>query len=169
MKVAENGPYSELLTVDTCSPDDPKYAGCKEEIPSAHNGEVNLQKIRELITKIDEESYPPELSSVVAYLRRVLSFFLWRETQKLEFTKTSQIAALSVAFDEVDPASTCTNALERIQKASPVEAWHLTRHEWSNCVWDTEQKEIGAYPRADWQSFLASYGIRERILSTEQD
>lgn len=171
MKFYETGPYTEPISIGMCFPDR-GYAPCKKNSDSIniHNAELNLDRIQRLISNLEHETYPPELAGIVAYLIRVRRFWLWSETQQLEFIKTGQIAALSGSYDKVDPEVDCTAALQQIQKAkSQAESSHLARFEWSNCVWDAEQKQIGFYPKDQWKAFLASYGIREKILSTEQD
>ena len=115
MKFYETGQYAEPITIEMCF-SDPGYADCSEAKPqdiNLHNAALNLQKIRTLVNKLDQETYPPELARVVVYLRRFQLFLLWSETQKLEFIKTGQIAALTSTFHNLDPETACDDVLDR--------------------------------------------------------
>ena len=171
MKFHDSGPYTEPISIGMCFPDR-GYTPCEQNSDSIniHNAALNLDRIQRVISNLERETYPPELAGIVAHLIRVRRFWLWSETQQLEFIKSGQIAALSGSYDRVDPEVDCAASLQQIREAkSQAESSHLAQFEWSNCVWDAEQKKIGLYPKEQWKAFLASYGIREKILTTERD
>ncbi len=92
------------------------------------------------------------------------------ETQKLEYVERRSVDPLTATFDTVDSRASCSDILGRIeQNKERTERDHEMLSEWSNCVWLTELKEIGPYPKADWQPFLNAYGVRDNILSTERE
>jgi hypothetical protein len=167
--LSEYGPYSEAdYSVQPCAWAPPREsARTQEEIQLAH---VTLGKLRNRISDLDEAHYPAELADVVSYLKKQRSFWLWLDSQELAFVETGDLGALQLPFDEIDPQNSCSAILERIRNAKDQkEAWHLACHDWHNCVLKAGYKRFGPYPKKAWQAFLAAYGIREQILSTEED
>jgi len=80
MELSEYGPFSELITVIIC-PDHPPDVVCGRE-PNTLNlrmASLDLEKNRELISKLSKDNCPSELSSVVAYFKKSRSFWLgWK-------------------------------------------------------------------------------------------
>jgi len=167
--LSEYGPYSAAdYSIQPCAWVPPREsARTQKEIQHAH---VAQSKLRNRISVLDEAHYPAELAEVVSYLKRQRSFWLWLDSQVLAFVETGDLGALQMACDEIDPQNSCSAILERIRNAKDQkEAWHLACHDWHNCVLTAGYKRFGPYPTNAWRSFLAAYGIREHIKSTEGD
>ncbi len=167
----DNG-YLVPEVLEQCPLDDPRYVGCGKEQESVnfHNAQLNLDKIRQRIRDLDSDHYPADLKDVVLYIRRIQSFWLWRETQRLAFVKSADLAALESEFEEINPKLTCREVLDRIRNAkSPAETFQLVRVDWSNCMWHAEQRQVGEYPQSTWEKFLADHGIREHYIEEEVD
>jgi len=169
IQLSEEGPYAQAdFGPGLCFIVPPAESTRKQkEIDCAQTRQV---KIRQRISELDEDYYPGELADVVSYLKRQLSFLLWLDSQELAFAKTGDMGALQSPFDEIDPKSTCSTILEGIRNAKDKKiAWHLAFFDWHSCVSRASGKRTGPYPKNAWQSFLASYSIREHIKSTEED
>ena|SRR5215813_1735100 len=114
MELSECGPFSELITVIIC-PDHPPDVVCGRE-PNTLNlrmASLDLEKNRELISKLNKDNCPSELSSVVAYFKKSRSFWLWLETQKLQYLETGDTAALREPFDDINTATVCADVIAR--------------------------------------------------------
>ena len=166
---AENGNYVPERLED-CSADDPRYVNCgqRDQPVYIHNAQLNLEKIRARIDKLQPDRFPPELSGVVSYLRQVQLFFLCRETHRLAFLTTGSASELEVTCEDVDPKTSCAPALQKIRSATnQVEAARLAKFEWGNCMWFAFAKQFGEYPKGAWDSFRSAFGIGEREINTE--
>ena len=169
IKLSEEGPYDQAdIGIGVFFAEPP--SGSTKKQKEIHDAQVKLNKLRKRISDLGEGHYPVELSEVVSYLRRVQSFWVWLDNQKLAFLETGDVSVLQSPFDQIDPKSSCGAVLERIRNAKDQkEAWHLACFDWHNCVLKAGEKQIGPYPENAWHSFLAAYGIREHIGSTETD
>jgi hypothetical protein len=78
MELSPQGFYSE--------PQPPGYLceweGTSDFIPRYR---TSIDETTQLIKELDPSNYPRELSEVVTYLRRLQSFWLWKNEQELEF------------------------------------------------------------------------------------
>jgi hypothetical protein len=167
--LSEYGPNSEAdVGIELCAWVPPsESARIQKKIHHAH---ATLGELRKRIRDLDEAHYLAGLAEVVSYLKRQRSFWLWLDSQELAFVETGDLGVLQTAFDEIDPQNSCSATLERIRNAKDQkESWHLACHDWRNCVLKAGYKRFGPYPTNAWQSFLAAYGIREHITSTEED
>jgi len=167
----ENGYYvPEWL--ELCFADDPRYVNCgqRNQPVNIHNAQLNLEKIRARIDKLQPERFPPELSEVVSYLRRVQSFHLCTETHRLAFLTTGSASELEVTCEDADPKISCAPVLQKIRSATnQVEAATLARFEWGTCMLFAFRKQFGEYPTGAWDSFRSAFGIGEREINTEED
>lgn len=149
IQLAENGGYSGPIIQF--------YSKCQQV--KAKKLEHDIEKTRRLVSELDPTKYPVELSDVVVYLRRLQSSWLWQAEQQLVFLKTGQLPATD--YDEVNLKS-CS-----IHPASNwSEACHRVFFDWHNCVNDAMLGQLGPYPKQQWESFLAAYGIQVRFEST---
>jgi len=165
----ENG-YQVPLWLEQCFKEDPRYAPCGPDEASLNinNAQLNLDKIRTVIANLESKRFPVELSPVVSYLRRIQTFALWRETQRLKFVQTGNLMYLESPFENIDPKTACKAVLDQLRNVADKEqASGLARHDWENCVWHERMKQIGQYPQKAWETFLAAHGIRERISQEE--
>jgi len=164
----ENG-YQVPFWLEECFKDDPRYVPCGPDASlNINNAQLNLEKIRTVIANLDPKNFPVELSPVVSYLRRIQNFGLWRETQRLKFFQTGNLMYLETPFENLDPKTACKAVLDQLRNAADKEqASGLARHDWENCVWREEMKQIGQYPQQAWETFLTAHGIRERISQEE--
>jgi hypothetical protein len=170
MQLSEGGRYTEAdFGAGLCFSGPP--TGTNKKQKAIDDARAAQSKLRERISDMDESHFPPELGDVVSYLRRQQSFWLWLDTQKLAFLETGDVGTLQSRFEDiVEPQKSCGEVVRRIRDAkSHKEAWHLACFDWHNCVLDAGDAKIGPYPKQAWQSFLAAYGIREQIGSTEED
>jgi len=112
----ENG-YQVPFWLEQCYRDDPRYVPCGGEPPSinVNNARLNLEKIRTVLANLDPNAFPPDLSPVVLYLREIQIFALWKETQRLEFAQTGDVARLEAPFQTIDPKVACKASLDRIR------------------------------------------------------
>lgn len=165
--VGQDNGYLTPENIELCDSNDPRYEGCgkEQEHVNFHNAQLNIDRIRKRIGNLDPNRYPPDMSSVVLYVRRIQSFGLWRDTQLLAFEKSGDLSVLESQFDGINPKVSCSKVLDRIRNAEGhAEASHLGRFDWFNCVWHAESKQIGEYPKSAWEKFLSAHGIREHYI-----
>ena len=165
----ENG-FQVPFVLEQCFKDDPRYDSCGEGPTSINinNARLNLDKIRTLIDRLDPKRFPTDLLPVVRYLTQIQEFALWKETQRLAFFQTGNASQLETPFQNINPKASCGVALARIHGATDKEqALQLVRHDWANCVWAEERKQLGPYPQKAWEIFLVAHGIREHVFQTE--
>lgn len=168
------GPYNNYLVpenIELCKSDDTRYEGCgkEQEGVNLHNAQLNLDTIRGRIRALDPDRYPADLKEVVVYVRRIQSFALWAETQKLAFVESGDVSILESTFTGgIDPKRSCGTVLDRITKAeNQAERSKLARFDWFNCVLEVQKQRIGEYPQGAWEKFLADHGIREHFIQEE--
>jgi hypothetical protein len=170
IQLSEGGRYTEAdFGTGLCFSGPPTETNKKQkEIDDARAAQG---KLRERISDMDESHFSPEPRDVVSYLRRQQSFWLWLDSQKLAFLETGDVGTLQSRFEDiVDPQKSCGEVLRRIRNAkNHKEGWHLTCFDWHSCVLHAGDNKIGPYPKQAWRSFLAAYGIREQIGSSEED
>ena len=162
--------YGVFFSLDTCFLDDPRYVECggQSELPNINNARLNLEKIKMTIAELDPSEFPDDLTPVVLHLREFQSFALWPVTQDLEFVQSGKISALESVYRTIDPKVSCRTILDRIRKTDDRgQAWKLVRHDWYNCIWSEETKQLGPYPQKAWDSFLSAHGIHERVFQEE--
>ena len=143
----ENGPYATSTRG--------YYADCKSSnVPKMEN---DIKQMREIVKKLDSTDYPSELADVVAYLKRIQSFWLWQEEEQLAFLTDGK--APDSEYNDVDLGA-CKVSDSRRQNCREV---LIT---WPNCVLRLMQKRLGKYPTDKWKAFLDAYGIQERVESS---
>ncbi|MGI9101848.1 MAG: hypothetical protein ACR2IF_05320 [Terriglobales bacterium] len=176
----DNG-YGGPESIELCKSEDPRYTQCggPQTSLNLNNARLNLESIRQRIADLDTVGrYPPELSPVVLYLKQLQTFWLWKETRKLEFFQTGKISELELPFDQnrsdgLDPKQQCGEVLDKIRAAKQSPNSEVIRTlvvtDWANCVWFAESRRIGPYPFNSWQRFLSAYGIKEHHVEDEVD
>jgi hypothetical protein len=160
--------------LELCVEGDPAYLGCAASTPTSPaffwNARANITKGAKTLATLDTLRHPPELESVVAYLKRSLAFSLWIEETRLAYYESWNETVLARPYGSVEPARVCRDALEAVAAATSKEVKHeRAAQEWHNCFNAAVRKEIGAYPVGAWQAFLAAYGIRERLVELGPD
>ena len=151
MQLDEHGYYS--------APVGQSYSNCKAvNIPKL---EQDVKNGRQIVDDLDATKYPPELSDVVAYLKRVQSFWLWQSEQELEFVKNGRLP--ENGYNGID-LNSCT-----ITTQSQADACRQVLVGWHNCVLNASRAQLGKYPKQQWKAFLDAYGIQERLESTIDD
>jgi hypothetical protein len=137
------------------------YGKCEaNDIPGMEQG---IEKTRRMVEELDPNAFPPELSTVVTYLKDQQSFWLWVSEQEVEFLKSG--TAPETEFTGVDLAR-CQVHPERLSKA---QACNQVFYTWHNCTNQEVMKQLGSYPREQWKAFLDAYGIQERAGSSIDD
>jgi hypothetical protein len=79
MKFAENGYYSAGVSL----------SGCDKS--AATRTRKDLESTRRMSNQLDSETYPPQLSPVVAYLRAQLRLQRWLGAQEIRFAETGAL------------------------------------------------------------------------------
>jgi hypothetical protein len=149
-----------------CKADDTRYRGCGTQTGyfSLHNAKLNLESIRQRIASLSQNDYPAELSPIVAYLKQIQQFALWRGNQELGYFQTGDLSALETQFDTINPKTSCAKELENIRGADKRTGDRIVRFDWSNCLWKAEMDKIGPYPNEAWQTFLVAHAIKEKPI-----
>ena len=118
---------------------------------------------RRIIEKLDPQKFAPELSSVILYLNKLHSFWLWQAGQELAFLKSGR--SPDTEFSGVD-FSHCQAHPETLPETQLCDQ---VFYSWHNCTNKSVREQLGEYPKQAWEAFLNAYGIRERIESTIED
>jgi|GEM_PF-3589968 len=160
-----------------CKPGDPRYhcpkkfdAEAEERNPNLTNARLNLDSIKERIKKLSPENYPPDLSPVVEYLRKLQSMYLWMHEHEWAFLETNDVGVLKQKYGEVEPQKECESVIQRISSSGDLKLRsRMARSDWYNCVLVPVQKKLGPYPIEQWKSFLATHGIQEKEIEESPD
>ena len=118
-----------------------------------------------MLRRLGELRTPAELEPVLAWLRSSLSFSLWLEQTKLDFYASRDAAVLGRQYQAAEPARGCGSALTAIRGAAARQAQDdLVALDWHNCMNSLGRRDIGEYPLAAWQRFLATWGVTEKSI-----
>jgi hypothetical protein len=129
---------------------------------------ADISQARQVVKDLDPNAYPPELSRVVMYLKRLQSFWLWRAEQGLAFWQNGKKPELQ--WDDIDTRESCGNTIASLGAAPDNEqACRIVFFDWQNCVNTKIQTQLGPYPKEDWKNFLETYRIEVKMLSTAGD
>lgn len=161
-------------SLELCIEGHPEYRECGTRDWRAknfiYNANVNLQKIRVRIRELNEASYPPELRSVVSYLKEIQEDELLFQSQLLKFFQDWQTEDLLASFDGIDPARQCSAEITRIHNAPDEQTeYKLAYFGWGNCVNRALRAKVGQYPEVAWKDFLHRYSIREEFIEEDVD
>jgi len=99
MKFAENGYYNIGVSLSGCD----KSAAIRMR--------KELEGTRRISNQLDSESYPPQLSEVVAYLKRQLKLQLWLGEQEVRFAETGALPQ-----SDIDGVRACRFTAERASR-----------------------------------------------------
>lgn len=134
------------------------YPDCKPS--NVSKLEEDIKKTEQMVSELDQNDYPKELTDVVRYLSDLQSFWLWMARQELAFLKSGKLPqtdyngiGLGACQVPADNAPTCAQVF----------------HNWHNCVGNELMTKIGRYPKAKWKAFLDRFGIQERLESTPEE
>ena len=162
-------------SLDTCIEEDatPKKAGnestaldyqdCDKhrDVPSVHNAKVNIAIAEKVLHDLD--TYPSDLSEVVAYARRFQEFGVWINQSMLEYLETGNASSLEESYGDIDLRGACSHIVAQVRNAkSTKEGWRIVKYDWQNCVLGAARKGLGEYPQKAWDDFLAGRGIIEK-------
>jgi hypothetical protein len=137
------------------------YPGCKaSDTPKLQR---DIARTQTMVEELDPNRYPPELSSVVMYLKDLQSLWLWLGRQELEFLKSGKPPENEYKDTSLERCQVHTETIPKAQ------ACHQIFFNWHNCVNDTMRAKLGSYPKQQWKAFLDAYGIQERVKSTVND
>jgi hypothetical protein len=130
------------------------YPDCKpSDIPKL---EQVIKTTQQMVSELDHNDYPKELTDVVRYLRDLQSFWLWLTQQELAFLKSGKLP--QTEYNGLD-LRTCQVSTDKAPACSQIFLrWHA-------CVNNEMAKRLGSYPKEKWQAFLDSFGIQERLES----
>ena len=142
MKFAENGYYNAGVSLSGCD---------KSAATRMRN---DLERTRRISDQLDSETYPPQLSAVVAYLRRQLRFQLWLGEQEIRFAETGALPQ-SDAYG----MSACRATAERASRER-ANGGCSVMGSWTNCILTSSAPQLGRYPKAQFRAFLNAKGIR---------
>jgi hypothetical protein len=130
------------------------YADCKPSDISKL--EEDIKRTEQMVSDLDHNNYPKELTDVVRYLRDLQSFWLWMAQQELAFLKSGKLPQTDHGLD----LSACQMSTDKAPACFQI------FHNWHNCANNELMKRIGSYPKEKWKGFLNSFGIQERLEST---
>ena len=142
MKFAENGYYNAGVSL----------SGCDKS--AATRMRKGLERTRQISDQLDSETYPPQLSAVVAYLRRRFRVQLWLGEQEVQFAETGTLPQ-SDAYGM--PA--CHPTAERASRERANGGCSVIGS-WTNCILTSSAPRLGRYPTAQFKAFLNAKGIR---------
>jgi hypothetical protein len=142
MKFAENGYYYAGVSL----------SGCDQS--AATRMRKDLEATRRISDQLESETYPPQLSAVVAYLTRQLRLQLWLGEQEIRFSETG---ALPTSDAYGAPACRTTAARATRERAN---GGCSVLGSWTNCILTSSAPRLGRYPRAQFRAFLKAKGIR---------
>jgi len=142
MKFAENGYYNAGVSL----------SGCDKS--AATRMRKGLERTRQISDQLDSETYPPQLSAVVAYLRRRFRVQLWLGEQEVQFAETGALPQ-SDAYGM--PA--CHPTAERASRERANGGCSVIGS-WTNCILTSSAPRLGRYPTAQFKAFLNAKGIR---------
>ena len=142
MKFAENGYYNTGVSL----------SGCDKS--AATRMRSDFERSRLVNNQLDSETYPLQLSAVVAYLRRQLRLQLWLGEQEIRFAETG-------ALPRSDPYSkTACRATAELASREWRNRGCSVVGSWTNCILTSSAPRLGRYPKAQFKAFLNAKGIR---------
>lgn len=119
--------------------------------------EEDIKKTEQMVSDLDHNDYPNELTDVVRYLRDLQSFWLWMAQQELAWLKSGKLPQAKYKGLDV---RVCQVSTDKAPACSQI------FHHWHNCANSKLMKRIGSYPKEKWKAFLDVFGIQERLEST---
>ena len=119
--------------------------------------EEDIKKTQQIVSDLDPNRYPVNLTDVVRYLRDLQSSWLWLAQQQLAFLKSGKLP--QTEYNGVDLACQVPAATDNAHLC------HQIVFRWHNCANDEMRKRLGSYPKEKWKAFLDSLGVQERIES----
>ena len=161
-------------SLELCVKDKPEYFDCGTRDLNAvnfyKNAQVNLNKGRKTLDLLKSIKYPKELGAIVNYFEKSLSFSLWLNEKRFDFYQSWDIDILKGKYEDLDPSVLCPEALNRIESTDDnYKKYKMTLYEWYNCLNRIFRKHLGEYPLEAWEQFLATYGIKEELVSDDGD
>ena len=142
MKFAENGYYNAGVSLSGC------------DRSAATRMRKDLERARQISDQLDSETYPAQLSAVVAYLRRRFKVQLWLGEQEVRFAETGALPQ-SDAYGM--PA--CRATAERASRER-ANGGCSAMGSWTNCILTSSAPRLGRFPKAQFKAFLNAKGIR---------
>ena len=160
MKLSEEGSYSgPRVAVYLCDSSSSEY------LPQYRTA---IDETTQLIKELDSSDYPQEASTIVTYLRRLQSFWLWLQEEELEFLSVGRPPATK--WEDIDTHRKCESTLDKLRRAkSPLQKCKAILFDWNSCVNKAVQDRLGPYPKKSWDTFLRSEDLQVQMGSTEED
>ena len=112
--------------------------------------EEDIKKTEQLVSDLDHNDYPKELTDVVRYVRDLQSFWLWMAQQELAFLKSGKLPQTEYKGLDV---RTCQVPTDKVPASSEIFFIY-----WHNCANNELIKRIGNYPKEKWKAFLDNFG-----------
>jgi len=142
MKFAEYGYYSAGVSL----------SGCDKS--AATRMRKDLESTRRMSDQLDSETYPPQLSPVVAYLRGQLRLQLWLGAQEIRFAETGALPKSNAYGMPACRATAERASHERANGGCSVIG------SWTDCILRSSASRLGRYPNPQFKAFLNEKGIR---------
>jgi hypothetical protein len=142
MKFAENGYYNAGVSL----------SGCDKS--AATRMRKDLEDTRKINDQLDSETYPPQLSVVVAYLKRQLRLQLWLGEQEIRFADTGALPS-----SDVDGIPACRATAKRASR-DWANGGCSVMGSWTNCILTSSASRLGRYPKAQFKAFLNKKGVQ---------
>jgi hypothetical protein len=142
MKFAEYGYYYVGVSL----------SGCDKS--AATRMRKDLEATRRKSDELDSETYPPQLSAVVAYLKRQLRLQLWLGGQEIRFAETGVLP-----HSDAYGVPACRSTAERASRERANGGCSVIGS-WTNCILTSSAPRLGRYPKAHFKAFLNAKSIR---------
>ncbi len=160
--------------LELCIEGHPEYRECGTRDWRAknfiYNANVNLQKVRARIKELNEPPHPPELRTVISYVKEIQEDYLFFQSQLLKFFQDWQTENLLPSFDGINPGQRCSAEIARIRNAPGKQTdYKLAHFGWWSCINSAVRAKVGEYPEAAWKDFLRRYSIREEFIEDDID
>jgi hypothetical protein len=159
MQLADGAYYDspEAHGVYSCKPTESSGYAAKLEKEVADSQKV--------VNDLDPNAYPPELSHVVIYLKRLQSFWLWQAEQELAYIRSRETPGLE--WKDLDAREKCSKTTEKLANATDrYDGCRVVFFDWHNCTNKAFLDQLGQYPKSDWDAFLTAHDLHVKIIST---
>ena len=169
MQLAQNRPYlhAEMYIRFGCFIEEP--CSKSKETADIRKSRDELRKFQLQTRELDSMNYPPELSDVLHYVKRIRTFWVFLDERVLSFWENDGVSSLKIGVEGIDPQITCSSVLNEMQITHDRRKLLRLGSDWKNCMLKEGRERIGPYPVDAWKAFTQRYGIREHIISTEAE
>lgn len=149
------------------SPEAHGFYSCKATESSGYVAKLEreIADSQKIVNDLDPNAYPPELSHVIIYLKRLQSFWLWQTEQQLAYIRNSETPGLE--WKDLDARDKCSKTMEKLANTTDkYDGCRVVFFDWHTCTNKVFLDQLGPYPKSDWDAFLSAYNLHVKIIST---